>query len=226
MVSACIYVLCPGQQEYEAAQIEYTKPWEKPILLPQTHWLEGIMYVSELMRRYDEWKDKDYVGCIAHCAHKKQPKIHDIESILKEGKENESQVVAFMGRRVIDIVMNGDLYHPGFRDGWNATWKSLGYDPIEMSKPCFSFFCNYWCSTPGFMMFYCSMLAYLNEKIQHVPELKSILWRNAMYSDAKLHPDKLRALFGVPYYPLLPFIVERMICAFASKHAKTITFIP
>lgn len=225
MVNARIYILCPGREEYERACLEYTKQWETPIILPQTHWLEGYMYVSELMKRYDEWKDMDYVGCVAHCAHKKQPKIHDIETILQEGKEKGSDVVAFMGRRVIDIVMNGELYHPGFRDGWNAVWKCLGYEPEDMSTPCFSFFCNYWCARPSFMLFYCSMLSYLHHKIEHTPPLKSVLWRNAHYSDAKLSREVLQSLFGVPYYPLLPFIVERMICAFTSKHAKSISFI-
>lgn len=225
MVNACVYVLCPGKDEYDAACLEYTKPWEKPIILPQTHWMEGIMYVSELMKRYDEWKDMDYVGCIAHCAHMKQPKIHDIETVMKEGKEKGSDVVAFMGRRAVDIVMNGEIYHPGFRDGWNAAWETLGFHPDEMSKPCFAFFCNYWCATPEFMTFYCSTMSYLHHKIERTPTLKSILWRNARYSDAKLPPEKLQSLFGVPYYPLLPFIVERMICAFTSKYSNSVSFI-
>ena len=222
---ACIYVLCPTQHEYDRACLEYTKPWEKPIIIPQTYWLEGVMYASELMNRYDEWKDLDYVGCISHSAHTKQPKIHDIDHLMKEGLSRESHVVAFMGRRVIDIVMNGEMYHPGFRKAWCAVWEHLGYDPDDMSLPCFAFFCNYWCSTPTFMVSYCNLIARLDTCLRETPGLKQALWRDSKYGDAKIDRDRLRLLFGVPYYPLLPFVVERMICAFTKKEECRVSYI-
>lgn len=225
MVRACVYVLCPTQADYERACLEYTKPWEKPILLPQTYWLEGIMYVSELMRRYDEWKDLDYVGCIAHTAHTKQPNIHEIDRIMEEGKTRGNQIVAFMGRRVVDLVMNGEMYHPGFRDAWREVWTCLGYDPDEMSLPCFAFFCNYWCATPDVMVTYCKLLARLETDLRDSPMLKDTLWRDARYGDAKLDRETLMQLFGVPYYPLLPFVVERMICAFVRQQRLGVSYI-
>ena len=224
MVNARIYVLCPNTSAYEAACLEYTKPWEIPIILPQTHWLEDIMYVSELMNRYDEWKDVDYVGCISHSAHTKQPNIHNIDAIMDDGMTKKSEIVAFMGRRVIDIVMNGELHHPGFKMAWRAVWKHLDYDPDEMSALCFAFFCNYWCSTPEFMKEYCQLIARLDVCLRHSPELKRLLWRDARYRGS-IDRETLQKLFGVPYYPLLPFIVERMICAWTTKRASPISYI-
>jgi len=218
MVNARLYVLCPDVEARERALHEYTKPWEVPIVIPQTSWLESIMYVSELMSRYDEWRDMDYVGCISHTAHTKQPGIHDIEDLLKESRAQGSDIVAFLPGGYRDIVLNGEQYHPGFQRAWNETWTYLGFDQERMSEPCFSFFCNYWCATPEFMTFYCSLFSYFHHRLERTPSWKRTLWTNARYRGS-IPPDTLRTLFGVPYYPLLPFVAERMICPFAKEFA-------
>jgi len=224
MVKALIYVLCPDEESLECARKEYTRPWETPIIIPQTPWLESIMYVSELMRRRDEWKDMDFVGCIAHTAHTKQSKIHMIDKLMEQAKNDGSDIVTFLTGGYRDIVSNGAQYHPGFRAAWNDTWRYLGYDPKRMSEPCLAFFCNYWCATPEYMSFYCSMMAYCKYRLERTPAWKSLLWRNANYIQGTIPRDKLQQLFGVPYYPLLPFVIERMICAFTNMYARKVTF--
>ena len=221
-----IYVLCPDTASYTTACGVYTNPIFKPITIPQTKWLESIMYVSELMSKESEWKDLDYVGCIAHTAETKRPGLLDgIQTCLDDGHAANHDVIALFGTgAVTNVVANGDMYHPGFTDAWNYAWSLLGHDPQRMSRPCRAFWCNYWCARPSFMRTYCHMLAYFADRLKTSAYTRSVLWRNSLYRGT-ISREKLLQLFGVPYYPMLPFVVERMICAYASVYANGITFL-
>ena len=70
MSSRIIYVLCYDDVTEEKARTEFGMfKWARIYRIPkesQNHLFEGVMYQTELMKLYDEWKDKDYVGTISY----------------------------------------------------------------------------------------------------------------------------------------------------------------
>jgi hypothetical protein len=226
MVSVIVYVLAPDDKSLEHARTEYAQyPWARPILLPQTCWLESYMYVSWLMQHRDEWINADFVGTIAWGAANKQPRVHDIQSIADDAHAQGSDLVALLYRGD-PLVPTAEHYHPGFTVCWLETWKALGYtDPVVLLHPLIkSFYCNYWMASPQLMERYCNFMAFLDFKLSVDQRLKAIVWSDSRYQNrgpdiAKMPLAKKEELFGVAYYPQIVFVAERLICVFAALYA-------
>ena len=229
MVRAIVYVLAPDDDALQCAIDQFSPyEWARPVVLPQTFWLENIMYVSWLMEHKDEWKDADYIGTIAWSSIKKQPKVLDIQTIVEEAHQKGSDLIALLYRGD-PLIPTAEHYHPGFTLCWLETWKALGYTDITtlLHPSIQSFYCNYWMTTPGLMEQYCRFMGYLDFKLSVDARLKSIVWRDSRYQCrgpdiAKMPLDKKEQLFGVSYYPQIVFVAERMICLFAALYAKKI----
>ena len=232
MVSVIIYVLAPDDESLQHAKDQFAPyPWAKPILLPQSFWLENIMYVSWLMQHKDAWIDADFVGTIAWSASKKQPKVFDIQSIADDAHAKGSDVVALLYRGD-PMIPTAEHYHPGFTISWLETWRAMGYtDTAMLLHPSIqSFYCNYWMATPELMQHYCRFMAFLDFKISMDPRLKSIVWTDSRYQNrgpdiAKMPLEKKEALFGVAYYPMIVFVAERLICLFVAMYAKKVSMV-
>lgn len=232
MVSVIIYVLAPDEESLQHAKEQFASySWARPILLPQTFWLENIMYVSWLMKHKDEWIDADFVGTIAWSAPKKQPKVFDIQAIADNASAKGSDVVALLYRGD-PLIATAEHYHPGFTMCWLETWRAMGHtDTVTLLHPSIqSFYCNYWMATPQLMERYCRFMAYLDFKISVEPRLKSIVWMDSRYQCrgpdiAKMPLEKKEALFGVAYYPQIVFVAERLICLFVAMYAKNVSMI-
>jgi hypothetical protein len=223
-----IYVLAPDQDALDAAKQRYTDTVFRCILLPQTPYLESYMYTSWLMDHHDEWKDHDWVGCIAHTAHTKQRHIMQINDILTTASKRGCDMAAFM-HRGDPLVETAEYWHPGFTKAWTLLWN----DPkaARMDAKINSFYCNYWATTPRKMEEYCALMVQFKDRIDRDLELREAIWQDSSYSRrgsgiASISESKCQELWGVPYYPLLPFVFERVPCLYFSLcDASTCVFI-
>jgi hypothetical protein len=226
-VDILVYILAPDEDKLACAREEYKEyPWAKPILLPQSQWLENIMYTSYLMDHKHEWEDKDYVGCMSWSATTKEKKVVLVKDVCQNAMDQGADVVALMYRRV-RLIKAAEKYHPGFTTSWLAAWKALGFtnEKILLHEDIPSFFCNYWLARPEYMKNYCALMAYFDFRVESDPALRKILWRDSMYDQrgpevAKIDEETKKTLFGVPYYPLLIFVCERMPCLFSALFSK------
>jgi hypothetical protein len=225
-----VYVLCPTEDAFVAASDEYEPfEWAKPIMLPQDQpYLENHMYVSYLMQHESTWMDVDWVGCIAWSASKKQPHVKHVAKVCADASSNDSDFVALMYRGD-PLVRTAEHWHPGFTRAWRVAWACIGWNDTEMvvSDAIPSFYCNYWVSSPAIMRKYCRMMAYFVQQIDASPDVRRVLWKDSGYHErgteiAKMTTDECLDRFGVEYYPMVIFVMERMICLFASKVAKNI----
>lgn len=213
-----IYVLAPDEATLTEAKKRYTDCIFRCILLPQTPYLESYMYTNWLMEHHDEWKDHDWVGCIAHSAHTKQPRIMQIKDVLTMASERGCDMAAFM-HRLGPLVKAAEYWHPGFSRAWTLLWNdskaSMMDDTIN------SFYCNYWATTPRKMEKYCALMAQFRDRLDCDSELRDVMWKDSKYMDrgpeiAKIPEDHCQQLWGVPYYPMLPFVFERVPCFYFS----------
>lgn len=227
-----VYVLAHNDETLAKAKDEYGKyDWAKPILIPQTIWLESIMYVSYLQEHRAEWEDMDYVGAFAWSASSKQPLVHRIPEICAESHEKDTDVIALMSNGD-PLVETAERWHPGFTGCWLAAWRSVGFnnDDLLLHTSAESFYCNYWLARPSFMTEYCTLMAYFDLRLRLDETLKKILWQDSDYETrgkniAKMPVEAKMTLWNVPYYPQLVFVAERMICLYVSLRSKRTCFI-
>lgn len=221
-----IYVLCPDTPSLERARARYTHTIFRPIEIPQTPYLESVMYTDHLMTLIDEWRDHDWVGCIAHTAHLKQPRVDDIPKILDDAGQHDRDFCAFLYRGD-PLVQTAERWHPGFLDAWRSIWNLQDEFNIDASdRATRSFYCNYWATTPQKMMDYCRQMHALKQRIESDSTLHDLLWRDSSYHKrgediASIPVEKRRDLWGVEYYPLLPFVMERIPCFYFSLCTDT-----
>jgi len=183
------------------------------------------------MTRHAEWKDAVWVGCIAHSAHTKQPMVDQIESVCARARAEESDFIALLFRGD-PLVTTAEKWHPGFTRAWLALWESIGWTnkKITMSDEIPSFYCNYWLTTPRIMEEYCTLMRYVDQRIRESPQLREVVSVDSGYHHrgteiAKIPDERRMALFGVSWYPMYIFMMERMICPFSLVYAKKLCLV-
>jgi len=228
MPSFRIYVIAHSEDTLERARQTYIDPIFCPILLPQTAYMESHMYTEWLMEHEDSWRDVDMVGCISYSAITKQPNILKMYDILETAMAQGVPFVALLYRGD-PLVQTAITWHTeGFGDAWRAVWHALGYrDDLVLfdDSQIHSFYSNYWVCTPSLMREYCDLMQRLKTIIDTTPVLKDCLWKDSTYQDrgpdiAKMPESTRMQLFGVPYYPMLGFVCERMPCLWFSVLQK------
>lgn len=219
-----IYALCPTQDDLKVAETYWStvSKYVKPILLPQTPYLESFAYKGLLMERYSEWKDVSFIGCIAHNAYQKQPLLRHMDNIISSAIEKQHDFIGLMYRGD-PLIETAEKWHPGFTSCWKLFWDiSLGVsDPNVMDdSKSVSFYCNYFACTPSLMYDYCCMMSRVSTLIDDPSSvLRKYMYQNSSYQDrgsdiAKIPPQHRLTLWGVEYYPMLPFVLERVPCLY------------
>lgn len=225
MTNAIVYVLAHTDELLEKARTVYTSSnCFRPILLPQSPWMESLMYTEYLMEHEDEWKDCDYVGCISYSAIEKQPFIHKIDEMFETAEREHVDALGFLYKGDPLLKTACHWHTQDFAEAWRRAWTTLGIpdDHRLFDDSSFrSFYSNYWACRPHLMREYCLMMQRLKAAIDTDPSLWKAMWKDSTYQDrgpaiAKMSESTQLTLFGVPYYPMLGFVCERMPCAWFS----------
>lgn len=230
-----VYVVAHTQELVDQAKTVYTDPIFRPILLPKSPFMESVMYTDYLLSHEDEWKNCDYVGCVGYASHKKQPNVFHVDEIFKSASKENANLVAFLYRGDPLLQTAAKWHTPAFLEAWLAAWRAMGISEDESvllnDDGVSSFYCNYWATRPNLMKEYCLMMKRLadkvsSDKVSSDPDVKRVLWKDSTYhargSDiAKLTTSQCQDLFGVPYYPMLGFVCERLPCMWFSRLRPT-----
>lgn len=223
-----IYVLAPTRDELVKARKDFQEcVWAVPIMIPTTFYLESVMYSQILRRRKEEWEHADYVGTLSHSA---VTKLHNVAAIcdtLRDASKEKADIAAFLYRGD-SLVGAAEKWHPGFLRLWVGTLRYLGF-PTEkiLSEEIPSFYCNYWAATPTAMKEYIQFFKSFTYALDTLPIISDEVWNDAGYSArgsdiAALQADECMRIWGVPYYPFHPFIMERLPCFFFWATLKKI----
>jgi hypothetical protein len=219
MPDRIIYVLCYDDESEKKAHEDFDEfDWARIYRIPeevQNHLFEGVMYQSELMKVYDEWKDKKYVGT---CAYNMFKKINEnfvwrinnsVFKILDRIETSDSY--DFVGFLPVDRINVWDHHYmrPILNDLINRYAKitnqfGITYPPIIKNYYPF----NYWMATPRKMLEY---INYFNTKWLPALERHPLVWNSAEYN-GKLSGERLLYLTRgrCNYYPYHPFVNERL----------------
>ena len=221
-----IYIVCPSQETFDEAVIKFKDhTWAKPIIIPTTFYLEGVMYSHILKRRQHEWENAEFVGTLAHSA---VDKLHDVSSVLdtlKEASTGNVDVAAFLYRGD-KLLAAAEKWHPGFLRIWVGTLRYLGF-PVDkiIDETIPSYYCNYWAAKPDVMKEYMQFFKVFTHALDTLPVISDEVWNDAGYSGrgteiASLTPEQCMKIWGVDHYPFHPFLLERLPCFYFYTTGK------
>ena len=205
-----IYVLCYNDDTEQQARDQWEQySWARVYRMKRrTELLESIMYKTELMELYDEWKDADYVGTVSHRAFQKFP---DQKSYLLNK-------VADVSGNFVELIKpsNSPYYHNDFmKTTFEHMLSRVGLKPSDKWL-----FCNYWCCPPSVMKAY---IQWFNEKWLPVLYSTDGLWDDAKHFTPYMpSAEELMIQLGRPYYTYHCFLCERIVSPFFDDYLANI----
>lgn len=188
-----------------ASNIYQDKSWAKVIQIKTTKYFENTMYDSWLINNKHDWLEENYVGTISWQANEK---INI--NLIKKRYEQKSDIFTFYNFKQNLIEQACKEHGEIFKHLWIKLLGKMGFSSELALDPNINLFlCNYWCSKPYIMI----------EYIKFFKRAKDILEKNdEYYCDSKykgyLSKKDLIEIFGVNYYPIYIFILERLPCFF------------
>jgi hypothetical protein len=227
MTDRIIYVLCyDDSSEEQAIRLFSQYEWARVYRIPadtQSHLFEGVMYQSELMKLYDEWKDKKYVGTIAYNFWSKNNPPGNTNADRWNLKCNHMLYHKILTPNSYDFVgflpmthHHFERHNPSLRTLFEFLCKQLlPRPPLKFGLSNHAnidnlpfFFYNYWMTTPAHMLRY---IEFFNQRWLPVLESHPMVWENAYYNGA-VSPERLLELSKgrCGYYSFHPFINERL----------------
>ena len=204
-----IYVLCYNETTYNFAKHNYSKyKWAKPILMKYQDYTFENAFWKQLMEISNEWENCDMVGTISYKAYKKI-NLEKVNHIIMNKLYSPKMFYAFLqssGNR----VFNENVHTVEFRNLIKYMSASLNNSVnYNISS------CNYWMTTPELMKQFIEW---------HINVCLPILlkhphcFNNSEYKEGTLNETTLLKLCGRPYYPNIPFILERINLIFFVRY--------
>jgi hypothetical protein len=205
-----IYILCPTRDIFLQTQEKYKEfEWARPLLMPPLDKdipiFENAAYTI-IKSLEPEWIGKEYVGTLAY---KFEEKISRDDVLLKIG-EKKYDYVHFFVRENRSARNSGISCHG---DGFEVAWDLLKNNFFSRSREVVECASNYWMCRPRLMLEYIKW----HEQVLRFAKSNEIFYKEAFYN-GKLTRDELFNIWGKPYYPFLPFVLERFSVLFFVNH--------
>ena len=202
-----IYILCYNTQLLNYAKNMYKYPWAQPILLEKQDASFENVFWKQLDKLYEDWKEEDYVGVLAYSAFKKIniPKLN--YKIMNNVYQHD--YVHFAGTN--KSVLHHHTIHPHYHKIMTDCLQEFQVQ----GKECF---CNYFMCRPLWMKKFIEWHSSIMKKLIKHP----LIYTNANYH-SKLTKYQLIQLWGYPFYPHLPFILERLNGCFFQTYCHSFT---
>ena len=212
-----IYILCHNETKLnESFNIYGGYNWAKPILMKYQDYSFENAFWKQLYEIQNEWINCIMVGTLSFSSYKKI-NLNYIDDFIKNKLYLQFSYYNFFNTNNIMPSINTQI-HPYFNDIWNSTINQLKLFNTTES------FCNYWICKPilmiKFINWYLDLLLPLLINNKHI-------FDNANYNTSNnlLNEENLIALWGKPFYPNLPFILERINKAFFITNHSCVCFL-
>lgn len=194
-----IYVLCYNLEKYNFSKKYYSKyNWARPILMKYQDYTFENAFWKQLLEISNEWENADMVGTISYKAYQKI-NLEEVNHIIMNKTYSSKKFVSFFKS---NIKLFNDNRHPFH---FKQFIKYLSYSLNNKINYNLSY-CNYWMTTPELMKAFIEW--HINVCLPLL--LKHPYCFNKYNYGGKLTKDELLRICGRPYYPNIPFILERI----------------
>ena len=187
-----IYILCHNADRLNKARGIYRDYWAVPILMKYQDVTFENAFWKQLLEIKDEWISCDMVGVLGFTAYKKI-NLNIVHNTIIRGNRDYHH---FWSNN-----LPLDNYHPHILPIMADVCRDLGIAVPPRS------FCNYFMCSPTRML---DFINWFETKAKPTVMSHPLIMTNAVYKEGRMQQHELMALCGVPYYPHVPFVFERL----------------
>jgi hypothetical protein len=201
-----VYILCASPTILARTIPRYARfPWAKPILMKYQDVTFENAFWKQMLELYNEWKDCELVGTMSAFAHLKL-RLDHVDRFLKRIASTRIASTRIASTRITYYHFL-DKRRPVQSDG-HPNLMRIYHDVLRQLqlRPTSSAHCNYFVCSPEKMV---GFIHWFHERLLPAVLAHPLAMTNAHYR-GKLKPAQLLALCKVPYYPHVPFVLERM----------------
>jgi glycosyltransferase involved in cell wall biosynthesis len=198
-----MYILCHNEQRYEDACKEYAEwYWAHPIRMKYQDVTFENAFWRQLEEIRDEWRDCEMVGTLSSAAGKKT-NLTNIDAIIRDRSKWDTTDYYHLWDTK-DPISN--KRHPHLLNILRDVTNTLGLEvPTEES------YCNYFMAAPARMV---EFIQWYETVLKPTVLAHPLSMEDAEYKGNENHKgldsSQLTALWGNPYYPYVPFVIERL----------------
>ena len=200
-----IYILCHTAERLTQARSIYREYWAVPILMKYQDCTFENAFWKQLLEIKNEWISCDMVGVLGFSAYKKINMVAVHNAIV-----SKKQSYHHFWTNPLPIRKS----HPHILSIMTDVCRDLGVAVPSRS------FCNYFMSSPTRML---GFIDWFEMRAKPVVMAHPLIMTNSDYKDGKMGSHELLALCGVPYYPYVPFVFERLNISFFIRSSATDT---
>lgn len=152
-----------------------------------------------------------------------------IEEITEEVLNRDYDVLPFTrNSKYHEMLGAASLWHPGFRPALTKIVEGIGKKmPLEVKKPIYQ---NAFSAKREIYQDY--VTDYLNpsmEIIKNDPEIYKLATADSKYTklvrEDAASPEYLQEKIGFPYYPMVPFLLERLFSIYVHNKNINVTYL-
>lgn len=147
--------------------------------------------------------------------------------ITQELLESEYDVLSFTkNTQYHDFYAFGEAHHKGFRESLAKMLKVAGVPmPSRVKTPIYQ---NHFSARTDIYRDYVKThLIPCMEAIENDPEVNKLAMMDSNYTklakDSAVSPEYLKEKIGIPYYPLCPFLLERLFSIYCTNRKINVT---
>jgi hypothetical protein len=200
-------------------------PMARFVRIPTTPLLESVQYCEDRplgVLELPEWGNASFVGTIAYSGKRK---IH-FDTMDTDSIPFDTDVIALLHFKNDKLLKQAEASHPGFTYVWNIFLDSMDIprDPVDCPK---LFLCNYFLMTPPVFRSFCDFMHRAWLVARSDERLRPLLMTfDAHYCEyGNIPRAKLKEIYGVPWYPFLPFVFERCCPLFCALRGLRVHFL-
>lgn len=202
-----IYVLCHDAISYSNALTKYGSYfWARPILMKYQDSTFENAFWKQLMEMHDEWKHCDMVGTMGVKADRKIDVNHLDELILTR---KYTSVPYYFFSETGKLISQLCTKHPNLLKIYYDCLRALSLKESTVA------YCNYFMCRPRIMI---DFIEWQLQKAIPCVVKHPLAMSDANYNAGTLTRSQLMKTCEVPYYPHVPFVLERINkCYFATN---------
>ena len=189
----------------------------------------SIFFENSVIKSLVESTSADKIGvCSWKLRNKMKANVRRPRELTQEVLESEYLVLSFTGNtRSHQMLYAANRWHPGFTDVLKKLGEIIGvFIPREVQQPIYQ---NAFMALTGIYRDY--VKTYLGPAMEAMNEepLREMVTVNSNYSQLQRQnaatPEELQEKIGMPYYPLAPFILERLFSIYVHNQKLNVTWL-
>lgn len=172
--------------------------------------------------------DQDKIGvCSWKLKEKLKYYLGKPRQLTQEVIESDYDVLSFTkNSKYHQMLLAADKWHPGFLNYMRLIGEKVGFVvPKEVKQPIYQN--HFMAKTKIYQDYVTRYLLPVMELMTNDPEVREIAMMDSKYHQLNrvgpANPDYLREQIGVPFYPMAPFLLERLFSIYIQNNRITVT---